>query len=319
MINNRENIAIVQADGKHPNLALMQICAYHEAKGDRVSWWLGPEYNKYYDRIYVSKIFSYSQLPEGLPETAIIGGTGIDWKNRLPEEIAIYPPSYSLYPDCDYHLGFSMKGCRFSCKFCVVPQKEGKPWSNSYISELLRNPNGGNKLMLMDNDFFGGPKWAEAIDEIIDNELKVCFVQGLNIRILTKSQAQALSKTKYYNSKFKKRSLSFAWDRPTFKKDEKLIFKGIDMLESFGVKPSHLQFFVLIGFNSTPEQDMYRVMKLKERGCRPFVMPYNKQDTYQKAFARWVNHTAIFHSCTWEDYKYNPNNKNEKEFLNSRA
>jgi hypothetical protein len=37
-----------------------------------------------------------------------------------------------------------------------------------------------------------------------------------------------------------------------------------------------------------------RVMKLKEYGISPFVMPYNKKDKYQRSFARWVNHKAIF-------------------------
>lgn len=299
-------IGIIQVDGKMPNLALMQICQYHESKGDFVENWKGPLFNSEYDTVYASKIFSFSDWPQGMPQNTILGGTGVDWKNRLPDEIAACPPSYSLYPDCDYHLGFSMKGCRFACKFCVVPQKEGKPWSNSTISDLLRNEKGGNRLMLLDNDFFGGPRWADALKEIFDLKLKVCFVQGLNIRILTEEQAELLSQVKYYNSRFKKRILTFAWDRPNFKRDEKLIFEGISNLERFGVPPSHLQFFVLIGYDSTPEQDMYRVMKLKDAGCRPFVMPYNKSDPYQRAFARWVNHTATFHSCSWEEYKYNP-------------
>ena len=80
-----------------------------------------------YEKIYASKLFSFSEMPQ-LPPNAIIGGTGIDFYNRLPQEIENAAPSYSLYPDCNYHLGFSMKGCRFNCKFCCVPKKEGRPW-----------------------------------------------------------------------------------------------------------------------------------------------------------------------------------------------
>ena len=48
---------------------------------------------------------------------------------------------------------------------------------------------------------------------------------------------------------------------------------------------------------------MHRIMKLRAYGCNPYVMPYNKNDLYQKKLARWVNHKAIFKSVKWEDYK----------------
>lgn len=294
-------IGICQVDGKLPNMALMQICAYHEGLGDEVEWWKGPLWNHEYDLVYASKLFSFSALPN-LPSGAIIGGTGIDFTNRLPPEIASCRPSWALYSDCNFHLGFSMKGCRFVCKFCCVPQKEGRPWANSNIDEMLTNPNGGDRLMLMDNDFFGGPNWKEDILMITELKLKVCFVQGLNIRIITDEQAELLAKTRYYNSKFNQRYLTFAWDR-TY--DEKRVMEGIARCVKAGIPASHMQFFVLVGFDSTPEQDLYRVMKLKELGCMPFVMPYKKDDPYQKAFARWVNNRAVFKSCSWEEYKYN--------------
>jgi hypothetical protein len=58
----------------------------------------------------------------------------------------------------------------------------------------------------------------------------------------------------------------------------------------------------LVGFNSTPAEDLYRVETLRGLGVNPFVMPFNKQDRYQRRFARWVNHKAIFKSVSWEAY-----------------
>lgn len=238
-----------------------------------------------------------------LPARAMIGGTGIDFYNLLPEEIVTAKPTYSLYPDCNFHVGFSMKGCRFNCSFCCVPKKEGRPKHYMYIEDLLVNPNGGNRLMLLDNDFFGGPFWHSHLIEIIGLKLKVCFVQGLNIRIITPDQAELLSKCNYQNSKFNQKYLSFAWDRYN---DGKLIKKGIEICNSAGIPCNHMQFFVLIGYDSTPEEDFERVMTLRDMGCMPFVMPYNKSVPYQKSFARWVNNRAVFKSCSWQDYKYNP-------------
>lgn len=294
------NIGIIQVDGKYPNLALMQIASYHETMGHNVEWFMPGLFSVRYDHVYASKIFSFSKLPE-LPHNSTIGGTGIDFYNTLPEEIAKCAPSYSLYPNCTYHLGFSMKGCRFNCKFCCVPKKEGRPKSNNTIDELLINPKGGNRLMLLDNDFFGGPDWLNNLQRIIELKLKVCFVQGLNIRIITPEQANLLSQCGYTNSRFNQKYLTFAWDRYN---DGKIVRKGIEICNKAGIPCKHMQFFVLIGFDTTPEQDMERVMSLSEMGCMPFVMPYNKSNPYQKAFARWVNNRSVFKSCTWETYKY---------------
>lgn len=291
-------VGLVQVDGKLPNLALMQICAYHEAQGHQVEWFKGELYADEYDEIYASQIFGFSRLPQ-LPARAKIGGTGINFTNTLPPEIDACEPSYSLYPDCTYHVGFSMKGCRFNCAFCCVPKKEGRPRVNSSIDDLLINPNGGNRLMLLDNDFFGGADWYQNLTRIVELDLKVCFVQGLNIRILKDEQAELLSKCRYHSAAFTHRYLTFAWDRY---KDGRLIFEGIDRCVRYGIKPQNMQFFVLIGYDTTPEQDMERVMRLKDAGCLPYVMPYNKDDAYQRAFTGWVNKRAVFNRVPWTAY-----------------
>lgn len=296
-----QRVGIIQVDGKLPNLALMQIASYHETRGDQVGWYNGNLYESQYDLIYASKIFSFSETPDLPKGKSLIGGTGIDFFNTLPPDIAAANISYSLYPSCNYHIGFSMKGCRFNCKFCCVPKKEGRPRTNSTVDDLLINPNGGNRLMLLDNDFFGGAEWKPNLERIIELKLKVCFVQGLNIRIITDEQALLLSKCNYQNSKFNQKYLTFAWDRYN---DGKIVKAGIKRCNDAGIPCRHMQFFVLVGFDSTPDQDMERVITLRDLGCMPYVMPFNKSNPYQKAFTRWVNNRAVFKSCKWEEYKY---------------
>ncbi len=279
----------------------MKIAGYHEQKGDQVEWYNGNLYESMYDFIYASQIFSFSATPDLPKGKSMIGGTGIDHTNKLPAEIENSNVSYSLYPGCRYHVGFSMKGCRFNCKFCVVPKKEGRPYTYNTIDELLINPNGGNRLMLLDNDFFGGADWEENLLRIIELKLKVCFVQGLNIRIITDSQAELLQKCNYTNSHFNQKYLTFAWDRYN---DGKIVADGIKRCNAAGIPCNHMQFFVLVGFDSTPEQDMERVVTLANIGCMPYVMPFNKDDPYQRSFTRWVNHRATFKSVKWEDYRY---------------
>ncbi len=264
-------IGIYDVDSKIPNLALMKISQYHKNIGDSVEMY-NPLWIDSYDKIYASTIFNFSDKSNLIPDKMVIGGTGYDTHKTLPQDIEDCDPDYTIY-NYPHSIGFTMRGCRFVCKFCVVPEKEGRPKSNNTIEEIWTNRK-SNFVVLLDNDFFGNPLWEERIDEIKFYNLKVNF-----------------GKTKM---------IHFAWDRIN---DEKQIDKGIKICLDAGIKPKQMAFYVLIGFDSTPEQDMYRVEKLRAYGCNPYVMPYDKKDSYQKRFARWVNHKAVFKSVAWSDYR----------------
>ena len=288
-------IGLLDIDSKIPNLALMKIASYHKSIGDKIEWYL-PLWREQFKRVYASKVFKFS---EDISEDFMIkGGSGFNLEGELPVEIEIHNPDYSIY-NYPHNIGFAMRGCRFRCKFCIVPEKEGRPKSVSTIGDLWTQRT-SNFLVLLDNDFFGNPDWLARIQEIKAFKLKICFSQGLNIRIITSQQAEALASVNFVNLSGKKKQVHFAWDKI---RDESLIRKGVDIVTSAGIKPHQMAFFVLIGFDTTPEQNYHRVMELRSLGCDPFVMPYDRKDKYQKRFARWVNHKAIFKSVAWNLYK----------------
>ena len=289
------NIGIYDVDSKIPNLALMKISTWHKAQGDTVEMY-NPLWLDTYDKIYASKVFDFSDGSNLLPDQMEIGGTG--WNNKtLPQHIEDLQPDYTLY-NYPHNIGFTMRGCRFNCDFCVVPEKEGKPKSNNTIEEIWTNRS-SNFIVLLDNDFFGNPYWKDRIDEINTLGLQVNFSQGLNIRIITEQQAEALASVHFRDMSGNNRTVYFAWDRIN---DEKWIKAGIERVIATGIKPQQMMFYVLIGYDTTPEQDMYRIEILKDYGCLPFVMPYNKDDQYQKRLARWANHKAIYKSVPWEQF-----------------
>ena len=111
-----------------PNYALMKISAYYKSKGHQVEWWIP---DKKYDMIYSSKVFDFTPENEHLPKNTIKGGTGYGIYEELSQEIDCCYPDYSLYPQCDYAIGFLTRGCINHCSFCVVPKKEGdiKPYA----------------------------------------------------------------------------------------------------------------------------------------------------------------------------------------------
>ena len=289
-------VAIFDVDSKIPNLALMKLTAYHTQCGDSVELY-SPLFNKDYDKIYASNIFNFSDRSMLDESRMTIGGTGWDLKKNLPDEIESLVPDYSLY-GYPHNIGFTQRGCRLKCSFCVVPEKEGKPYGVNTIDELWTQRD-SDFLVLLDNDFFGNPQWQDRIDEIADMRLKVSFSQGLNIRNMKQNQAEALAKVNFSNLNGTKKQVHFAWDDP---RHEKLIHKGLKTCFDAGIKAYQMAFFVLIGYHSTPEEDLHRVEVLRSYGVDPFAMPYNKENYYQRTFARWVNRREIFKTVPWAEY-----------------
>ena len=104
------NIGLHDSDATDfPNYALMKISAWHKAQGDNVEWW-NPLMT--YDRVYSSKVFTFTPENPYLPENTIKGGTGYGLYNELPPEIDDMFPDYSIYPKVDYAIGFLTRGCK---------------------------------------------------------------------------------------------------------------------------------------------------------------------------------------------------------------
>ena len=132
-----------------PNLAIMKLSSWHKLQGHEVENYM-PLFHQTYNKIYASKVFNFS---EGrlITDDMETGGTGIDMKKVLPPAIDKIVPDYSFY-NYQHSIGFSQRGCRFQCEFCVVPKKEGKPMVTQTIDEIWTNRK-SDFIVLLDNDF----------------------------------------------------------------------------------------------------------------------------------------------------------------------
>lgn len=162
-----------------PNLALMKISAWHKGKGDTVEWW-NPLFR--YDRVYSSKVFDFTPENPYLPPDTIKGGTGYDIKSTLPDEVDEMYPDYSIYPECDYAIGFLTRGCIRTCPWCVVPEKEGyiQPYRN--WRQVVRKDT--KKLVLMDNNILASPWGIDQLEELSRTDYRIDINQGMDARLV---------------------------------------------------------------------------------------------------------------------------------------
>lgn len=292
-------VRLLANDSKIPNLAIMKISTYHKRLGDDVAWYEPMFDYTDTDILYHSQIFTFTPKYQYYPLNAKIirGGTGIDIKSKLPQEIEeIEELDYSLYPECDYSIQFLSRGCFRNCEFCVVRQKEGLIHQ---VKPLKLNPK-GKYIRLLDNNFFGCKEWRENIEILKLYNQPIDFNQGIDLRILNEEQCEALASLKI-------KAIHFAWDNY---KDKDVILPKIKLLTQY-ISPAKCTCYCLVGFENREivDTDLERVLTLKELGVNPFAMGYMDYDNPNheksksvKDFCRWVNMKATFKSCTWEEY-----------------
>jgi hypothetical protein len=294
-------VLLLHLDGKLPNLALMRIAHHHRALGNDVvlrragnAAAIEPRFDDpAWDHVYASAIFErtrpLAERVRALYPGAVVGGTGTWNMAQTLESIGVAsegPVDYSDYPRWQQSIGFTMRGCRMKCEFCVVPKKEGRARAVATIDEIWRGEGHPRWLVLLDNDFFGNPLSDKIVEAIIDGKFKVNFCQGINARMLSEPAAAAVASLDYRDTNMKTRRIYTAWDS---KEDERVLFRGLEALVRYGVRPRHIMVYILIGYwpGETHEDRDHRRRRLREFGALPYPMPFRRTPELV-GFQRWV-------------------------------
>lgn len=285
-------VCLIDVDSKIPNLALMRASTYHKQRGDDVKLGYDPLFDSP-DLCYASKIFDFTPEPEYMPDCETLkGGPGYDLDAIMPfEDYDRIMPDYSLY-GCDYAIGRFTRGCPNRCPWCVVPKMDGN--EVRHVADLTDFWCGQKVVRLLDDNIMAdADEFVRDCEQLSSAGVKVIW-EALDIRLVNDQTARALASVKV------EKSIHFAWDGHG---QDGAIVPGIETLRKHGIKPWRLMFYVLVGFNTTPEYDMHRIMTLHELGANPFVMPFDKSEPYQRHLARWCNNKIIFKSTTFDDYE----------------
>mgnify|MGYP001581899535 CR=1 FL=1 len=321
-------VLLLHLDGKIPNIALMRLAWHHRQLGDEVelrradnprmlekrlsndltSWNLNS-----WDFVYGSLIFERTKpmaerLRERRPDV-LLGGTGWDVASSLETYgITTNKQDYTIYPTWQQSIGFSQRGCRLKCSFCVVPRKEGDVQEVQTIWDIWRGEPWPREILLLDNDFFGQPNWQKRIDELIQGGFKVSFNQGINARMLTDETAAAIASVDYRDDSMKTKRIYTAWDN---QKDETRLFRGLEALVKHGVRPYQIMVYILIGYwkGETHENRDFRRRRLREFGAIPYPMPFVRSKELV-GFQRWVigAYDKRVPWDEWEKARYMPTN-----------
>ena len=317
-------IAVIDADligrkrHRFPNLACMKLSGYHKGLGDEVLLKTDYEELDAFERVYISKVFTDTEIPEGVLDQRNVsyGGTGFyyDKAPKLPEEVEHHMPDYHLYDGwveeklaagakrhdyrfyLDYSIGFLTRGCFRKCQFCVN-QNYDRVMGHSPLGEFVDPQR--KKICLLDDNFFGHPAWEGMLRELKDTGKPFQFRQGLDERLLDDRKCRALFSSRYDDS------FSFAFDNIA---DAELIERKIVLARKY--TDAQMRFYCFCGFDREDVwdrdfwmEDVFNLLKrieiLMRHGCLPYVMRFIRytESPYRGVYvsiARWANQPGMF-------------------------
>lgn len=318
---------------RFPNLASMKLSAYHKSIGDNVA--LLTSYNNVdeYDKCYISKVFTDTDVPNNILNKSNVeyGGTGFfyDKAKPLPYEIEHIMPDYHLYDNwisdmvrggvnestfkyyTDYSIGFLTRGCFRQCPFCVN-QNYKNCIQHSNVNEFLAPDR--DKICFLDDNFFACKDWKSIISDVKDTGCKFQFKQGLDERLLTDEKVEEMLSWRYIDR------FIFAFDNI---EDYDLIKNKLDIIRKHTTKEA--MFYVLCGYDYNNKYDMKfwqndiinlfkRIELLGKYGHRPYVMRHKNYNNspYRGTYiniAKWCNMPRFYTKVSYSRMCLDPYNK----------
>lgn len=315
-----KRIGLIDVDShNYPNLPLMKISAYHKNRGDHVEWYQ-PLFSGHMNIVYMSKVFSFTPDYEYFIDADEIhrGGTGyaitlvngreIYDKSKdksLPDEIEHIYPDYSIYAEQTGYgqplskqkcYGFLTRGCPRGCGFCHVASKEGRcSYKVADLSEFWR---GQKNIELLDPNILACPDHMELLEQLAESGAKVEFNQGLDIRLINDRNIELLKRINLDH-------IHFAFDRW---QDKDIIEPKLrQFIHNTGYSRSkgRVTVYILTNYDTTLEQDIYRIQLCRELNISPYPMIYDKEhcDPIYRKLQRWCNNIIFWNVKTFEEYR----------------
>lgn len=306
-------IGLIDVDGhNYPNLPLMKLSAWHKSQGDHVEWY-EPMFSGHMDKVYMSKVFSFTPDYEYYidADEVVKGGTGYaitlqDGVERydktkdqpLPHEVEHIYPDYSLYPEYtkDTAYGFLTRGCPRGCGFCHVASKEGK--CSYKVADLSEFWKGQKNIVLCDPNILACPEHIDLLRQLADSKATVNFNQGLDIRLINDRNLNLLKEIRLD-------SIHFAFDRWQDKDIIEPRLRKFAEKTGYNRSKGRVMVYILTNFDTSIEQDIYRIQLCRELNFSPYPMIYDKEHCkpIYRDLQRWCSNFIFWRVKTFEEYR----------------
>lgn len=320
-----------------PNLACMKLSSYHKVRGDYVQ--LLTDYDSVldYDRVYISKVFSDTEVPAHVLNHPHVqcGGTGFyyDKARPLPSEIEHAFPDYHLYDEwvtrriaagdnphdyryyTDYSIGFITRGCFRKCPFCVNRNYD-KVDVHSSLEEFV-DPS-RPKICLLDDNFLGCKDWKTLLLQLQATGKPFQFKQGLDERLLNDEKCELLFVSRYDGDYI------FAFDNI---EDYDIVERKLQLLRRHTNRIP--KFYVFCAYDRQGKwdadfwrQDMRdlwkRIELLMKYQCLPYIMRFARyeESPYSGMYtviARWCNQPSFFKKKSFREFVHKDQERYKKE------
>lgn len=313
-------VGLIDVDGHNfPNIPLMKLSAWHKNQGDSVEWY-DPLFSGHMDRVYMSKVFSFTPDFERCidADEIIRGGSGYcislkDGKevydpakdSMLPDEIEHIYPDYSLYPEltADTAYGYLTRGCPRNCGFCHTTQKDG--CRSVKVADLTEFWNGQKNVVLLDQNILACPNHLNLFDQLIVSKARVEFNGGLDIRLINEKNIEKIKQLKL-------KCIHFAFDRYD---DRDVVMRNLKLFkDATGYDKDHgrIMVYVLCNYDTTVDQDIERIQFIRSLKFSPYPMIYDKKhaDSIYRRLQRWCNNNIFWSVPTFEEYTRRSTNAN---------
>lgn len=178
--------------------------------------------------------------------------------------------------------------------FCHVAAKEGR--CARKVADVSDFWNGQKRIESLDPNITACREKHDLFQQYADTKAYVCFNQGLDIRMITSRDIEDLNRIKL-------QKVHFAWDNPQDNLKQK--FADYAKGARWKYKGSFGMVYCLTNFNSTMEENLYRIYTLRDLGYDPYVMVYDKPHAPKEIrhLQRWCNNKIIFKKTPrFEDY-----------------
>lgn len=159
--------------------------------------------------------------------------------------------------------GRSTVGCPNNCAFCAVPSLEG-PFRELPEDEWRISPVRWDSNLLAASE----GHIQRLVNRLVEADFpSVDFNQGLDARRFTDFHAQAFAAIRGV-------IVRFAWDSEW----GFTVLRAVERAEKAGIAKRRIRVYVLVGFDESPEEAMYRLEQVRWWGVKPNPMRYQPLD-----------------------------------------